>query len=75
MRVRFLTSIASAVFHYSEGDEADVAEGAELTNWLEAGICEPVVDTPAEAAIEPPPEAAVLPAARSHKRKHHQTDE
>jgi hypothetical protein len=76
MLVKFLTSIASTTYSYQEGEVHDVIAGGTLRAWMDAGICEPVVETPPEAATEPPPpEAAVLPAARSHKRKHHPSEE
>ena len=71
MRVRFHDSIASALFHYNAGDEADVPEGDELTAWLDTGVCEPAGEEPPESTTMPSaPETTTRPPARKGGRKH-----
>lgn len=69
MRVRLLTSIASAAWSYAPGDVADV-DDIEAQSWIVAGIAVPVeVDGEPEAEIVEPPETATAEPQRSRRQR------
>ena len=72
MKVRFLTSIASADWSFGPGDVAEI-EDRVAAAWIGAGICEPAPVDIEAATAEPPKKAARVTRARRATRTRHRT--
>ena len=66
MRVRFLTSIASASWSYAPGQEADFPDAQALA-FIESGIAAPVKAASESGTLFPNSETASVPPARKKR--------
>ena len=55
MKVRILTSIASATWSYGPGEIVDMPD-EQATTWIKSGLAAPADEKPVETAMVEPPE-------------------